>query len=203
MSEEKQHLYAPNLLSVCIDRAEEGDYSGLAWDQYHMEPVPFNTMMDLIRHVESFFDEIGFPQRSTVPRSFDGTEPDKAGRRSVFHQNRNIEKVMSMDELEEKRGDQGTFIVQIKYRQNATWQGQVIWAEQNKKMYFRSALELLHLIDTAINEGNDSAEGEKSDKKDDSVEENSSAERNGSAERHDADSSGRYNGSEGKDEPEA
>ena len=29
----------------------------------------------------------------------------------------------------------------------------MVWAEENKKVYFRSALELLRLIDGAISEG--------------------------------------------------
>ena len=41
-----------------------------------------------------------------------------------------------------------TFIVRIQYRQNASWQGQVTWAEENKTASFRSALELLKLIDS-------------------------------------------------------
>ena len=58
-----------------------------------------------------------------------------------------------MSEIEKNRGDKGTFIVQVMYRQNATWQGQVIWAEQNKKVYFRSAMELLKLMDSALENG--------------------------------------------------
>lgn len=45
--------------------------------------------------------------------------------------------------------DRGTFLVKIMYRQNHSWQGEVIWAETNEHRYFRSALELLKLIDTA------------------------------------------------------
>ena len=45
---------------------------------------------------------------------------------------------------------------QVRYRQNATWQGDVIWAEKNERQSFRSALELLKLIDSAL----DSKEGE-------------------------------------------
>lgn len=145
-----RHLYAPNLLAICIDRSEDGDYAGNAWDQYHTDPTPFANMMELIRHIEKFFDELDFPQRSTVPRSF--SEDQSAPVRIPLH--RRAERVKVMDNLEDKRGNQGTFIVQIKYRQNATWQGQVVWAEKNRKMYFRSALELLHLIDTAMSEDN-------------------------------------------------
>lgn len=46
-----------------------------------------------------------------------------------------------------------TFIVKILYQQNNTWQGTVNWADQRKEQHFRSALELIRLIDDAINEG--------------------------------------------------
>ena len=55
-----------------------------------------------------------------------------------------------MSEIEKNRGDKGTFIVQVMYRQNATWQGQVIWAEENRSVRFRSALELMKLMDEAM-----------------------------------------------------
>ena len=41
-----------------------------------------------------------------------------------------------------------TFVVHIISQENATWQGQVTWAEKNKTVPFRSALELLKLIDS-------------------------------------------------------
>ena len=40
----------------------------------------------------------------------------------------------------------GTFIVKVEYCQNESWQGQVIWAEENRSVRFRSALELMKLI---------------------------------------------------------
>lgn len=56
--------------------------------------------------------------------------------------------------------DKGTFIVKIHDCQNATWQGSVLWVEEQKEQYFRSALELLKLIDGAISEDEEnSAEG--------------------------------------------
>ena len=37
-------------------------------------------------------------------------------------------------------------------RQNATWQGSVTWVEKKEKQQFRSALELLKLIESALDE---------------------------------------------------
>ena len=48
-----------------------------------------------------------------------------------------------------------SFVVEIKSQENHTWQGTITWVEGKKKENFRSALELIRLIDSTItNEGN-------------------------------------------------
>jgi len=47
----------------------------------------------------------------------------------------------------------GTFEINVKFMQNSTWQGQIHWVEKNKKQNFRSALEMLKLMDEALAEG--------------------------------------------------
>jgi hypothetical protein len=49
----------------------------------------------------------------------------------------------------------GTFEVSVKFMQNSTWQGQIHWIENDQKQNFRSALELLKLMDEALTAGND------------------------------------------------
>lgn len=44
------------------------------------------------------------------------------------------------------------FIVDVRCWENATWQGEVLWVDQNKQCSFRSALELLKLIDGALDQ---------------------------------------------------
>lgn len=44
------------------------------------------------------------------------------------------------------------FIVQITHQQNATWQGTVTWVDEGRSQRFRSALELIRLIDSAVGE---------------------------------------------------
>lgn len=46
--------------------------------------------------------------------------------------------------------NRGTFLIDIYNRQNATWQGTVTWVNRNEKQHFRSALELIKLIDSAL-----------------------------------------------------
>ena len=44
----------------------------------------------------------------------------------------------------------GTFIVKIVEQKNSTWQGSVTWADKMQVRNFRSALELLKLIDGTL-----------------------------------------------------
>lgn len=48
------------------------------------------------------------------------------------------------------KAKQSTFIVEIKDTQSQSWQGSVTWVESKKKCPFRSALELIKLIDSVV-----------------------------------------------------
>ena len=43
--------------------------------------------------------------------------------------------------------NKGTFIVKILNRQGCTWQGSLTWVEKQQTKSFRSALELVKMID--------------------------------------------------------
>jgi len=45
-----------------------------------------------------------------------------------------------------------SFVVQVRYRRNGTWQGTVSWMNGNKKSDFRSVLELLKLMEDAMDQ---------------------------------------------------
>jgi hypothetical protein len=46
-----------------------------------------------------------------------------------------------------------TFIVKVHHSQDATWHGEIVWADENKSVKFRSALEMIRLIDEAVKNG--------------------------------------------------
>ena len=48
------------------------------------------------------------------------------------------------------RQKEETFIVRISECQNSTWQGSILWAEKQQRQYFRSALELMCLLEEAV-----------------------------------------------------
>ena len=43
-----------------------------------------------------------------------------------------------------------TYIVKIMQTQNKSWQGSVTWVDKNETQYFRSALELIHMINDTV-----------------------------------------------------
>ncbi|MBP3199349.1 MAG: hypothetical protein J6N21_20450 [Butyrivibrio sp.] len=46
--------------------------------------------------------------------------------------------------------NKGTFLIRVSSKENGTWQGNVLWADENRKEHFRSGLELLNMIDEAL-----------------------------------------------------
>ena len=54
--------------------------------------------------------------------------------------------------------NKGTFIVKVMNTQNSTWQGSITWVEEERTQNFRSALEMIKMIDGVLEEKN-SAEG--------------------------------------------
>lgn len=58
-----------------------------------------------------------------------------------------------------------TFIINVMDQQNATWQGSVTWVDEQREQYFRSTLELLKLIDGALEKRNDDEENSDEDKR--------------------------------------
>ena len=55
---------------------------------------------------------------------------------------------------EKTKDDKATFVIQVQFRRNATWRGTIQWVDQNKRQSFRSTLEMIRLIDEALEDGN-------------------------------------------------
>lgn len=62
--------------------------------------------------------------------------------------------VKDTDESKKRQdsGKKNTFEVTVRFQQNATWQGQILWVEKKHRQSFRSALEMLKFMDEAISE---------------------------------------------------
>lgn len=145
MTENNISIFAPNLVCSCVDDYKPGRFGGRLYMSNIKEPFLFKDIHQMVLRMEEYFDEIQFPMASTEIRSFIKRKKDtqkKEGRK----------RMQDMSILNHK-GDKATFIIHIQYRQNSTWQGKIVWADQNKTQYFRSALEMMKLIDSALSEG--------------------------------------------------
>jgi len=66
-----------------------------------------------------------------------------------------MSKIVEIDNQRELGSTKGTFEISVKFMQNSTWQGQIHWVEKDQKQSFRSALEMLKLMDEALTEGSE------------------------------------------------
>ena len=132
-----------NGLVVCIDRYSGRDLSGRFYHGYSEEGFGFKSFDHMLEQCQSFFDELRFPFAGNSERSFMDIE-------TVYQRPVERERLMRDDELLEKRGDLGTFIIRVQHRQNSSWQGRITWMEEDKSLNFRSVWEMMKLIDSAM-----------------------------------------------------
>lgn len=128
---------------ICIDSYENGIPVGRLYNSY-AEPESFTSLSQFLLKMESMLDELQLPQSYTSPRSFGSTSvlPDSTPPVS-----------------QAKKGRMATFELQVIFRQHTSWQGNVIWLDQHMEQSFRSVLELVLLMDSALRklEGSDCA----------------------------------------------
>lgn len=122
---------------VCVDSCQDGILTGRFYNPAQPFGQRFRSLMELLMRMEALLDQMLFPQPYAARRSFaparqlSGAIPG-AG--------------------ETQRGQCATFAVRVLFRQNSSWQGSVVWIEGKREEPFRSVLELLHLISSALPE---------------------------------------------------
>lgn len=133
-----------NEFFVSITKDLAGDLYGRLSHEALRIPVGFEGSLDMIRKVEYVLSLTGFPKSATEDRRF----------QSDLKIQENMAVGMEEKNVYAEKTDKkhATFVVKINYRQNATWQGEVFWVEKNEKKQFRSALELIKMIDGAAEE---------------------------------------------------
>lgn len=134
----------PNMVMVCVDGVENGDIYGRYFHRYKKEETFFPDSATLVIEMERFYDAIGYPQAATKTRKF----MERKGGRIPAKEHMAV--ISDGQDLIQLRGNLATFLVGVTSRQNASWQGQVTWADKNITKNFRSTLELIKLMDGAI-----------------------------------------------------
>ncbi len=148
----QNRLYAVNLILVAVDQKNGSDYSGRIYTKYEQEPRHFSGIGELINLMDAQYDRWCFPQSASINRAFTRRGFQKNAAR-VHSQQSLIEyadTVPHYDAIFTAQGILGSFYVQTRFRQNATWQGDVYWLEEDRWSGFGSALELMKLMDDAL-----------------------------------------------------
>ncbi|MDD6235777.1 MAG: hypothetical protein PUB00_00145 [Clostridiales bacterium] len=129
--------------NVRVDSYYNKELQGVVYSTFYKACVPFRNTYEMMSVLESLFDKLHFPQSSMAHRRFGKNLNQKL-----------IKKSGERMEQQEPLSGKANFVVHVQFRQNATWQGTVQWVDANKTQRFRSALELLKLMDEAL-DGND------------------------------------------------
>ena len=147
MSERELYIGSPNGVVFCVDEPfRPGSFRGRLYHGYSADGEKIESFEEFIHVLTGLYDELQFPRAHIRVRSF-------SEREQIHRRNTRKERVMSDHELLAKHGDIGTFIIRVQQRQNCTWQGRITWVEKDKTMSFRSALEMIRLIESGISAG--------------------------------------------------
>lgn len=119
---------------VCVDSYEQGVLQGRFFDAYQ-DTESFDSLSQFLIRMEELLENRQEPQSYTTARTF-----------SSFLESSLREGSTSSI----RRGRQATFELQILFRQHASWQGNLIWKETGMEQSFRSVLELVILMDSAL-----------------------------------------------------
>ena len=119
---------------ICVDAFEKGVPRGRFYNPHMETEQPFESLMQLLQGMEANMENMAFPKAYQVTRTFAPRpmpENTPVGDAPLY-------------------GKIATFAVRILFRQNASWQGSITWLEGKQEQSFRSVLELILLMDTAL-----------------------------------------------------
>ena len=122
-------------LLLCVDSYEAGLLTGRLYSARYENGQNFSCLMQALQAIEQTLEETNYPQAYSQMRKF-------------LPRKESVEEAVGPEQV--RRGKVATFSIRILFRQNASWQGSVNWIEGNDDEPFRSALELIFLINSAL-----------------------------------------------------
>lgn len=119
---------------ICVDSYDEGVLKGRFYNPGG-DAESFSSLSQFLLKMEELLDRMQMPQSYTEPRTF-----------SAFL--RPESEVQSVPPV--RKGARATFELRVIFRQHTSWQGTILWKERKLEYSFRSVLELIFLIDSAL-----------------------------------------------------
>ena len=121
-------------MTVCVDDYDNGILQGRFYNAFH-DANRFESLSQFLIRMEALLEESQAPQAYTSHRTFSQIlKPDDG----------------SAPPTPVRKGMKATFELQVLFRQHSSWQGILIWKERGAEQSFRSVLELVMLLDSAL-----------------------------------------------------
>ena len=118
--------------TVCIDSYQDGIFRGRFYGPDGAEQLFLSLSRFLV-----MMEQRDVPQSDTSRRSFSSMIPPPAA-------------ILYRTGI--PRGRKATFSLQILFRRHTSWQGKILWQDRRREQSFRSVLELILLMDSALRE---------------------------------------------------
>ena len=122
-----------NKTIICLDSYHNGVPVGRIYGP-SAEAVEFQSLTQFLIKMEAILDDNKMPQSFTSPRTFAAIDPVS----------------ITTTAPEFQRGQMATFTLQVLFRQHTSWQGVITWMEERMEQSFRSVMELILLMDSAL-----------------------------------------------------
>lgn len=132
---------SPARILISLDTKRNHTLVGRLYSGYYRKAYTFGSETELFLAIDRLCDRMQFPQAAFKSRSFESKYTKTLVRK--------VENFMEPEMETDVKQDKATFLVHIKFRQNASWQGSITWVEKEKTQNFRSALEMMKLMDEA------------------------------------------------------
>ena len=143
MGKSQWYIGAVNGVVLCVDSMQGTGFKSRVYHAYRRDAVKDSCIEQLLFVLDEFYDSIDFPYPSEGERTFQTKKEEKCLKRERA-------RIMSDEELLNRHGDLGTFIIRVQHRQNSSWQGRITWMDQDKTLSFRSMWEMIKLIASAL-----------------------------------------------------
>ncbi|MBQ7859438.1 MAG: hypothetical protein IJ347_04835 [Faecalibacterium sp.] len=119
---------------ICVDSYTDGVLKGRICNPTR-KMAGFDSLSQFLVKMETLLDELQMPQAYTATRTFPtdvcripDTKPDTYLQKGIL----------------------ATFEVKVIFRRHTSWQGVITWQEKRQEQSFRSVLELVLLMDSAL-----------------------------------------------------
>ena len=132
-----REYYPKGSYMVGISSCTEDDFSGTVYFPGSSKTMVFCSAWNLLKQIEADIIKNEYPQNTFELRRWFKKE-------TTARTNKRAAADMQKYEL-----PYSTFLIQIQYCQNATWQGSIHWMEGHQQKSFRSQFEMLKLMEEA------------------------------------------------------